>query len=69
MPADGTGLPIIMRVSAANSAHRRFMGSFQESKVPDRARKLHGYRINAYVRSGPKAPFDSLPVSAGRHMI
>jgi hypothetical protein len=31
-----------------------FMGSFQESKGPDRARKLHRYRINAYVRSEPK---------------
>jgi hypothetical protein len=42
MPADGTRLPIILRVYAANSAHRRFMGSFQESKAPDRATKLHG---------------------------
>jgi hypothetical protein len=54
MPADGTGLPIIIRIYAANSAHRRFIGSLQESKAPDRAGKLHGYRINAYVRLGVK---------------
>jgi hypothetical protein len=53
---------------AANSAHRRFVGSFQVSKALDRTRKLHGYRINAYVRLGSKAPFDSLPVSAGRYL-
>src|SRR3954452_5280453 len=44
---------------AANSAHRRFVDSLQLSKVLDRAGKLHRYRINAYVCSGPKAPFDS----------
>jgi hypothetical protein len=31
------------------------VGSLQVSKALDRARKLHGYRINAYVRLGVKS--------------
>jgi hypothetical protein len=51
---------------AENSARARFMGSFQVSKALDRARKLHGYRINAYVRLGSKAPFYLPPWRTGR---
>jgi hypothetical protein len=42
---------------AANSAHRRFVGSLQVSKALDRARKLYGYWINAYDRLGSEARF------------
>jgi hypothetical protein len=40
------------------------VGSFQESKALDRASKLHGYRINAYVRLGSKRGFDLLPMAS-----
>jgi hypothetical protein len=53
MPADGTGLPIIVR----GNSRAIVVGSFPLSKALDRASKLHGYRINAYVRLRSKASF------------
>jgi hypothetical protein len=40
------------------------VGSFPLSNALDRARKLHGYRINAYP-FGVKSAVDSLPVNSG----
>jgi hypothetical protein len=49
MPADGVGLPADMRGEFGASPCR---GQLQVSKVLDRASKLYGYRINAYVVLG-----------------
>jgi hypothetical protein len=51
---------------AANYYTRRirralFRGQLQVSKALDRARKLHGYRISAYVRLGSKGDIGRRP--------
>jgi hypothetical protein len=41
------------------------VGSLQVSKALDRTRKLHGYRINAYVRLGVK----SMVLTSNRELV